>query len=122
MINCDELKLREALINLLINAADAVVSGNSAPQILLQAEYTEKHLHIHVKDNGPGIPDIYLPTLFDPFVTHKKGGTGLGLNIVKNIVERHHGTVTVTASCIPGHSGTDFCISIPAVLSSEVFV
>lgn len=121
MINCDEIKLREALINLLINAADAVVPGNPAPQIHLFAECSGELLHIHVKDNGPGIPAEYLPSLFEPFVTHKEGGTGLGLNIVKNIAEWHQGTITVTTSCAPAHSGTDFCISIPVIPSSGAF-
>ena len=125
MINCDEIKLREVLINLLMNAADAVVPDNPDPEIRFLAEHSKDHLHIHVKDNGPGIPEEYLSTLFDPFVTHKSNGTGLGLHIVKTITEWHHGTVTVTTSCIPGKSGTDFCISIPVlstIPASEAFV
>lgn len=114
-IECDEIKLREAILNLLVNAADAVCSGtvDSTPQILLQTERSDHSLKIHIKDNGPGIPENYLPTLFEPFVTHKAGGTGLGLNIVKTITELHHGTVTVNTCCTPEHSGTDFCISLP---------
>ena len=115
IIECDEIKLREVIINLFVNAAEAFSSATqiSAPQILLHAERSDNCLHIHVKDNGPGIPENFLPTLFDPFVTHKSGGTGLGLHIVKTITEQHHGTVTVTTCCTPEHSGTDFCISLP---------
>ena len=112
-ISCDKIKLREALINLLVNAADAVSSCSTQPQILLHAEIKDNCLYIHVKDNGPGIPENYIPTLFDPFVTHKSNGTGLGLNIVKTVTDLHHGTVTVSTCCIPEHSGTDFCISLP---------
>lgn len=114
-LDCDEIKLREAILNLLINAADAVSSDtqNRMPQILLQANLSDHSLQIHIKDNGPGIPENYLPTLFDPFVTHKSGGTGLGLYIVKTIAEQHRGTVTVNTCCMPEHSGTDFCIVLP---------
>lgn len=121
-IACDEIKLREAILNLLVNAADAVSScpSGSVPQILLQAACSGQNLHIHVKDNGPGIPENYLPTLFDPFVTYKSGGTGLGLHIVKTIAEQHHGTVTVHTCCTSGNSGTDFCISLPLIPDHSV--
>lgn len=115
LIDIDKIKLREVLINLLVNAVDAVTASCISPQILLLAETDEHCLHIHVKDNGPGIPENCLSTLFDPFVTYKSSGTGLGLNIVKTITELHHGTVVVHTDCTPEHSWTDFCISLPLV-------
>lgn len=134
-IFADEGKLREVILNLLVNAADAVSadtvpSGNStnsaestttskssdsAPaQILLTGQWQGTLLCIHIKDNGCGIPEEYHSTLFDPFVTHKTHGTGLGLNIVKNIVEQHGGTITFQTSTAPEQSYTDFCLTIPA--------
>ena len=114
-----EKKSLHTLVNILV---DNAVKYSAGGDVLVTLERKLSFVELTVMDNGPGIPETYLPTLFDPFVTHKNGGTGLGLNIVKNITELHHGTVTVTTSCIPGHSGTDFCISIPRILSSEVFV
>lgn len=115
----DRRKLQEALTNLLINAADAVCDPacSHLRTINLTAEYFDKNLHIHVKDNGPGIPDTYLSTLFDPFITHKSTGTGLGLSIVKRVAELHGGSVSVETSCDTDYSYTDFCFRIPAIYS-----
>lgn len=113
----DSLKLREAITNLLLNAIDAVSERHSDREIYLSAEQTmraaETCVLIHVRDNGPGIPAEYMETLFDPFVTHKPHGTGLGLGIVKNIAEQHGGSITVTTRTnLPG-SCTDFCLLLP---------
>lgn len=142
----DETGLREAITNLLINAADAVspddCSDNNpsatsseypfdnirlfskqntcSGNICLSADLAENFVCIHVKDNGPGIPKEYLDTLFDPFVTHKVNGTGLGLNIVKNIAALHGGSITVTTDSERTHSFTDFCLQIPIHTSAAV--
>jgi nitrogen-specific signal transduction histidine kinase len=72
-------------------------------------------LQIHIHDNGPGIPEEYLSTLFDPFVTHKAHGTGLGLSITENIAKQHGGTITVhTCTTLPD-TYTDFCLSLPVL-------
>ena len=110
LIYGDEIRLREALINLLINASDAVpVSG----KIILSASIDGTDVCIHVKDNGCGIPDEYLDTLFDPFVTHKSNGTGLGLHIVKTVAMQHGGSISVASSAASLNSYTDFCLRIP---------
>lgn len=108
----DEIKLKEALMNLLLNAADALDSCRYSGQILLTAVVCDRQLNIHIRDNGPGIPEDYLPTLFDPFVTHKTGGTGLGLSIARNAAISHGGTLTVETSS-SGDSYTDFCLTLP---------
>jgi signal transduction histidine kinase len=72
-------------------------------------------LHIHVRDNGPGIPEEYRDTLFDPFVTHKLHGTGLGLSIVKNIMVQHGGTITVSTCTAQPDTCTDFCLTLPVL-------
>lgn len=134
----DKQVLKEALLNLLINAADAVshqipaqnsvgtihnnlthehdltetFHGNPG-QIAFTALMHEDSLCIHVHDNGPGIPDEYLPTLFEPFVTHKKQGTGLGLSIAQNAVQKYKGTLTVKTNTQDSDTYTDFCISLP---------
>lgn len=109
-IRADECLLREALTNLLINAADAVSNDG---EIQLHTEISKDMLCIHVRDNGCGIPDEYLDTLFDPFVTHKSNGTGLGLHIVQTAALQHNGKISVSSCIDPGHTFTDFCLALP---------
>ena len=68
-----------------------------------------------IEDNGCGISPEDLSTLFHPFVTHKKEGTGLGLTITKQIIEAHGGTISVQST--PGE-GTLFTIVLPMDLQS----
>ena len=112
LVSGDEILLKEGIANLLMNSADALSSCSGSGQILLSAAADGDQLVIHVRDNGPGIPQDYLPTLFDPFVTHKSGGTGLGLSIAKNAAIQHSGTLTVQTST-DSNSYTDFCLSLP---------
>ena len=68
-----------------------------------------------IADNGHGIPKEHTSDIFQPFFTTKEDrGTGLGLAVSKNIVERHKGRISVRSSVRPGKSGTIFKISIPA--------
>lgn len=109
----DAEKLREVLTNLILNAADALDGFREDGLILFTAVAEQSCVSIHVADNGPGIPGEYLDTLFDPFVTHKSSGTGLGLFIAKTIAEQHGGTIQAGASDIAGEIYTDFCIRLP---------
>ncbi len=113
----DEQLLKEALLNLLLNAADALSASSTGSVntfIILTATVCDSCLIIHVRDNGPGIPQEYLPTLFEPFVTHKKHGTGLGLSIAHHAAEEHGGTLTVETNCQGSCTYTDFCLKLPA--------
>lgn len=103
----DKVKLREAILNLVRNASEAIPSEGV---ISIQAQEKEGQLLVTITDNGCGIPEEYLPTLFDPFVTHKKEGTGLGLPIAKQVVEAHGGSIHVTSK--PG-KGSSFQLSLP---------
>lgn len=121
----DSLKIREAITNLLLNAVDAVSETDGEGEILLraaQSRQTDAQINsyqppagvlIHIRDNGPGIPAEYMETLFEPFVTHKPHGTGLGLGIVKNIAALHGGRVSVDTCTAGQHSYTDFCLWLP---------
>ena len=102
----DEVKLRQALLNLIRNAEEAIQPPG---KICLSALAEEDGLCISVSDTGSGIPGEYLDTLFEPFVTHKTSGTGLGLSIVRTIAEAHGGTVSVQS----GPEGTVFTIRLP---------
>lgn len=116
VINVDRQKLRQAVTNLLVNAADAVSGQATSGRITLYAVADRQELCVHVRDNGPGIPQEYLPDLFEPFVTHKSNGTGLGLGIARRIARQHGGSLTVDSCCaLAGahDSYTDFCLRLP---------
>lgn len=111
-LSIDPIKMRQALLNILRNAYEAV-SVNGC--IHFVASTKENSLILKIKDNGCGIFPEDLSTLFHPFVTHKKEGTGLGLTITKQIIEAHGGTISVQST--PGE-GTLFTIVLPMVLQS----
>lgn len=103
----DKIKLREAILNIVRNASESIQAEGT---ISVRAWEEQGLLFLTITDNGCGIPEEYLPTLFDPFVTHKKEGTGLGLPIAKQVVESHGGCIHVTSK--PGQ-GSSFEISLP---------
>jgi len=96
VISADAGRLRQVLHNLLLNARDAL-AGRPQPRVRLATHaVTDDGAHfveLRVEDNGPGFPDQLLGRLFEPYVTTKEKGTGLGLAVVKRIVEEHHGTI-----------------------------
>jgi two-component system sensor histidine kinase HydH len=102
--------LRQALLNLLLNAADA--TGGTG-RILMRVFPKDEAACIEVHDNGPGIPDGVRERLFTPFYTTKARGSGLGLLSVKMCVEEHGGTVTVETSSIL--KGACFRLLLPLV-------
>ena len=115
----DSMALKHALQNLLSNAAKygaegAYWIGVSARLITLKDERT---IEIRVADRGPGIPQAEQANIFDPFYRGKRAlqdqiqGTGLGLSLVKGIVEAHGGTISVESEPM---KGTQFVIRIPA--------
>ena len=106
-------QLQQVLLNLLINAKDALVQAGSADRkVVLAAEFVRNGVQFCVKDNGPGIPAYLGQRIFEPFVTTKRarGGTGLGLSISKSIVEGYGGTIGVESA--PDHGAT-FCVWLP---------
>lgn len=113
VITADRSKLREALMNLLLNAADAVSELPRPGKITLSAVSENDVISIHIKDNGPGIPSERLSTLFDSFVTYKANGTGLGLGITKAIIEQHGGSISVDTCTKEPETYTDFCLKLP---------
>lgn len=98
LVHVDPLLMGQTILNLLLNAAEAVEPGGG---VVLQfarppEESPSKQFHLVVKDNGPGIPPQMLDRIFNPFFTTKDSGTGLGLAIVHRIVEAHDGTITAS--------------------------
>jgi signal transduction histidine kinase len=88
----DVERLRRALLNLLYNAFEAMADGGL---VRIETQCAGEFVCLRVEDTGPGIPDAIRESLFEPFVTAGKvGGTGLGLAVVRKIVEDHGGSVT----------------------------
>jgi signal transduction histidine kinase len=104
----DAERLRIALVNMLVNARHAA-NGDAAP-VSLRSRRAGSRAQITVADRGVGIPPADLAQVFDPYFTTKRGGTGLGLPIAKNIVEGLGGTIAV--SSVAG-VGTDIVIELP---------
>jgi signal transduction histidine kinase len=93
----DEAMLRQALVNLTRNAAEAARGREHSPRVTISGTVEElggrKWQRICIADNGPGIPELDLPKIFLPFYTTKSEGTGLGLAIVQKIALQHGGSI-----------------------------
>ena len=101
--NVDPVQLRLALHNILINAADAAGRGAIQCGVTTNSDGGQPdRLCIWVSDNGPGIPHAHRDKVFTPFFTTKDKGTGLGLAMVRKVIEAHCGTVVLTAGVAGG--------------------
>ena len=108
-VDLDESQLRQALLNLLRNAREAMPKGGS---ITIGVVRAGDCVEIRVDDTGAGVPEELRASIFDPFFTTKQRGTGLGLAVTREIVEAHHGTI----HCEPRlEGGTRFRIVLPAL-------
>ncbi|HKR32645.1 MAG TPA: ATP-binding protein, partial [Terriglobales bacterium] len=113
-------EIRQLIANLLTNSIDAVPIGG---QIRIRVSGYTDHasepltgVRITIADSGPGIPAEDRQRLFEPFFTTKKDvGTGLGLWVCKNIVDKHHGWIRVRSSAVPGRSWTAFSVFLPSL-------
>lgn len=105
----DPVKLKQALLNLLRNAAEAISSADG--KVKLCAFSSDQRVHIVITDNGCGIPESQLNEIFTPFVTFKEGGTGLGLAITREIIQAHSGNIYAE---IESDGETSFHIVLPA--------
>jgi len=106
VIDGDEVLLRQAFSNLLRNALDACIAASTSPRIHIQSEVDPalKLSRIAVNDNGAGIPESLRESVFKPFFTSKRSGTGLGLALVQKIIVFHNGRVTIGSSPAGGAS------------------
>jgi PAS domain S-box-containing protein len=107
VIQADSEQLRIVLINLLMNAAQAMEYRG---RIRLAARIEDSRCAIVVHDSGPGMPDEVRARAFEPFYTTKHRGTGLGLPTVKRIIDAHHGTIGIEC---PPDAGTIVRIDLP---------
>ena len=107
-VDADPTMLRQALMNLAVNAVQAMPHGGSL-KILCEAGRDGRVL-IRVRDTGQGIPADQLARIFDLYFTTKRGGSGIGLSMVFRTVQLHHGDIDVEST--PG-VGTTFTITLP---------
>jgi PAS domain S-box-containing protein len=116
----DETQITQALINIVINAFQAMSAGGVCRIIVQERERPERHwVEIAVHDTGQGIDPQSLVHIFDPFYTTKKNGTGLGLAVAHRILQDHGGRIDVTA--LPG-GGTSVMLSLPVCVNSPTIV
>ncbi|MBR0907127.1 ATP-binding protein [Bradyrhizobium liaoningense] len=110
-IRGDRIQLQQVLVNLLINAGQAMSGQSGSRTVMLRTGNVDgENLVITVQDSGPGIGPDDLRRLFDPFFTTKHGGMGMGLAICRTTVEAHGGQLS--AESIPG-SGATFRLILP---------
>jgi signal transduction histidine kinase len=108
-VTTDAERLRQALVNILGNAVQAV-AGRQAEIRLRTRRIDGRHLSVLVTDNGNGIAPEDLPRLFDPYFTTRRTGTGIGLAISRNIIEGLGGRITVASE---PNRGTEVRIELP---------
>jgi PAS domain S-box-containing protein len=120
--HCEVVALRGELIqilsNLISNAIDVLDLDGS---IRIAAGKEGDTIKLEVEDSGPGIPAENLEKIFEPFFTTKKDiGTGLGLWVVKDLIEKQGGTISVVSPSNGSHRGARFTISLPSLHAGEV--
>jgi two-component system NtrC family sensor kinase len=116
LINCRPGELSQVIMNLLINACDAIEQEG---EVTLSSHCENSSITIEVSDTGTGISDEHVLKLFDPFFTTKDigKGTGLGLSISHGIVQRHGGSLTVSSQL---GKGTTFTVNLPVEAPTEI--
>ncbi len=129
MVNVDATQIHQVLMNLFVNARDAMPNGGeitaTAENVVIDATDPKPQLQlpmgsyisIAVTDTGSGMSQELRDRIFDPFFTTKETGTGLGLSTVLGIIKAHGGAIDVESEV--GH-GTSFKVYLPAIASNEV--
>jgi signal transduction histidine kinase len=106
-LDLDEAQFRQALVNLIRNAREAL---DGKGELVLRVSQQGDVAEVVVEDDGPGILEDVRPHIFDPFYTTKQRGTGLGLAVTRAIIEAHGGTIACEGR---GGGGTRFSIRLP---------
>ena len=108
----DRTQLVRIITNLVKNAIQAIPDEQDEKSILVAVKKVENEVKITVKDNGIGIESINIEHIFEPKFTTKNSGMGLGLGIIKNIIENYKGTITFETQY---NKGTTFTVSLPII-------
>jgi len=117
LVPLDESLSEQAFVNLIQNAYDAMGSQGGTLRVSAARAGASKQdgVEVRIEDTGPGIPPELREQIFNPFVTTKKTGVGLGLSIVSRIIDGHHGAIRLESGREPGEpQGARFVIFFPA--------
>jgi two-component system sensor kinase FixL len=112
----DKVQIQQVLLNLMRNAIEAMETSATRDLTIATAHMRNDMIEIRVADTGSGIAPEIAAQLFQPFVTTKRQGMGVGLSISRTIVEAHGGAIAAHAN--PG-GGTIFALTLPSVAEEE---
>jgi len=104
----DEPSMRGALMNLIVNAIEAMPEGGT---LSINSKWTEETLQLQISDTGSGIAEDKMKNIFEPFYTTKEQGLGLGMPYAKKIIEEHGGSISLDSK---SGEGTSIRITLPA--------
>jgi signal transduction histidine kinase len=111
-IPAESHQIKQVVLNLCLNAVQAMPGGGTLTVSTRRALLDDRAgVEVRVEDTGSGVSEEVRQQLFEPFITTKAGGTGLGLAVSRSVVERHHGRIWLAPD--PG-PGTAFCVWLPA--------
>jgi two-component system sensor kinase FixL len=117
IVVADRVQIQQVLINLMRNAMEAMRDSEIKELVVRTLQLSPDWLRVEVEDTGPGISDEVAPRLFQPFVTTKANGMGIGLSISKRIIESHGGELSVSRN---GAGGATFAFTLPTYLEASV--
>ena len=107
----DRVQLQQVLLNLVLNACEAMTDHNSSERrLLIASQFENGAVQVSVTDHGGGIPEEKLEQVFERFFTMKKQGMGLGLSICRTIIDAHRGEIWATNN---SDRGATFHFSLP---------
>ena len=110
VVDGDEVLLQQVLVNLVMNAMDAMTETPPGQRhVTINSDVRATAVDVSVRDTGPGLPPHILDRLFSPFVTTKARGLGIGLTIVRSIVDAHGGTIV---ACNNPEGGATFTVTL----------
>ncbi len=108
----DRVQLQQVLLNLILNALEATSTVTDRPrELCIRTHARDEHVEIGVQDNGVGLHGRDPEKIFEPFVTSKEGGMGMGLSISRSIVERHGGRIWAASR---SEHGAELVFVLPA--------
>lgn len=118
LVDADPDQLKEVLVNLVINACEAMERGGTIriEELVSRGPNAKREVVIRVSDNGPGIPAAVRQKVFDPFFTTKEEGTGLGMSIAKRIINEHQGWLDITTT---EGGGATLIVTLPVKESTD---
>ena len=117
-VMADPVQLQQLLMNLMINSIDAMKEVDGTRQLIINSRSDNEHLLISVSDTGVGLPPQQADQIFNPFVTTKPNGTGMGLSISRSIVQAHGGRLWARDN---SPRGASFNFTLPTTVEAHEF-